>query len=413
MPRISNPKNIRGIMNSTAADIFFALASRHSRLYEACCNLIPRITRLNTHTPLKNIVISSEKGLFILNDNIATRLLLGYTFGFSYSSATQLYYSSISSKDRSSVLQFSLNSKYKINKTKVIFSQWTRYHNEKIHQLTTSNGLLFIANTANNCITIISEKDAQEGVERRINIYPFSDNAGYPIHKDHNHINSVAMILGKLCFVCHNGGTSGSLICYLDGQIVNYIKYPNRGCHDIFNHEGRIAFTDSFGQFNSGTKSFVQRPAFINGNSRFPIEKAKFLRGIYYGLDSIFIGESFHAHRDLRSTGNAAIHQVDASSKRQIGKYRIKFCSQIHDLISLEGKHTIAEETHSDFLPEYVFGVTQESFLQSKIKCSLEAGSYKREAGSYKSEYLDILPPSNLKEFEEVFENFSKRSAAT
>ena len=74
------------------------------------------------------------------------------------------------------------------------------------------------------------------------------DKTGYPISKDHNHINALQPLKDGIVFTAHNGGNLGSIIGIIYDKVVCYSHIKIGGIHDILVNQENIIFSDSFGK---------------------------------------------------------------------------------------------------------------------------------------------------------------------
>tara|TARA_B100000674_G_scaffold492783_1_gene513575 strand:+ start:3495 stop:4418 length:924 start_codon:yes stop_codon:yes gene_type:complete len=216
---------------------------------------------------------------------------------------------------------------------RILYQIETKYHNERIHQLHVDGCRLAIANTRKNSITII---DAKTG-ELLTDLYPFADFTGFPIHTDHNHINSV--YIGKDCiiFTAHNGGEIGSIIGVIHGSQVYSYQFKNRGVHDIIPTHNGIIFSDTFGSsmsdFKGGGDLYNAGEWLIQKTE----ERGYMVRGVAGSADELLVGHSFMGKREDRFKGRGGILLF------RKGKFQSDYqlpSAQINDIIRSDGsKH--------------------------------------------------------------------------
>lgn len=280
-----------------------------------------------------NYLFGTDRGLFQASGSRVTSLLPYYTFGLTWHDAT--IYCAISIGMTSFIVAIDIHhppdNTLVLGKGKILHQVDAKYHNERVHQLNARNGLLAFANTHRNAITVL---DAKSGALIS-DIYPFNDATGFPIHTDHNHVNSVYLGSDCILFTAHNGGAIGSLIGVVHKDKVTAYAFPNRGIHDIIPTRDGITFSDTFG---SSIKDFKgggnlhYRSDWLLPKDR---DKGFMIRGVAGTGDELIVGHSFMGKREDRFTGQGGMLVYKGSD--MIANHPLPF-AQVHDLIGFYGR---------------------------------------------------------------------------
>ena len=278
------------------------------------------------------VLISSESGIWLISNQKKIKKIFGcYSFGLALEN--DRLYMSISSNRRSDVISMKWKKNNLLGKPVLHFSQKALYHNEKIHQISVSKNHIYIANTCSNSITILNNKKNIK--KKNINIYPFLDITGYPISRDHNHINSIQTLKDGIIFLAHNGGNIGSIIGLVHSNVCRLYQYKNRGCHDIILDIDQLIFSDSFGKPKIDVKG-MKKYGSVYCNQKLFSQDSYFTRGLYLGKDFNIVGSSFHGKRDVRFKGKGEIVLTNKEFT-PINRIKLPF-SQVHDIIGIKGE---------------------------------------------------------------------------
>lgn len=275
---------------------------------------------------------TSEKGLFHLKDNRICNIFPYYTFGVSV--FEDYLYSTVSIGGQSYVICVYLKrgdgDEIGLGRGRILYYLDTLYHNERFHQIHVRNGIVAVANTRRNSVTTLHAKTG----ELLSDIYPLTDGTGFPIHADHNHINSVYIGKDCLLFTAHNGGNIGSLIGCIYGDKIYAFPFQNRGVHDIIPTRKGIVFSDTFGSslhdFRGGGDLFYCGRWMIGSD----LEKGYMVRGVSGTENEIVVGHSFMGKREDRFKGRGGVlvfRDGDLAVDQEVP------FSQVNDVVRVDG----------------------------------------------------------------------------
>lgn len=356
---------------------FFSLGRRSIHLAQFSLALkTGKIRRNNTkfkidYYPKGAYLISTNKGVFHLNSNILEKILPFNTFGISVENGR--LYASISISMWSYVISLKISEDketIRLSDLKLLFKENTKYHNERLHQIHASHGTIAIANTKRNSITLIESLSGKV----IIHLYPFQDSTGFPIHKDHNHLNSVFQTKNMIFFTAHNGGAMGSLIGFINKNKVHYSIYKYRGVHDVIPSSRGLIFSDTFGSLkddlDDGGRVIIGGKDQLKFNS---LKKRYMIRGIAETGNEVIVGSSFHSKRELRYKNNCGSILVFEDDNLKFS-FDIP-ASQVCDIIRLDGLKSdeipeLTEKAALSYLKQAVGSVpfTQKFYASMEVK---------------------------------------------
>jgi hypothetical protein len=290
-------------------------------------------------------ILSANTGVYLLREGFLRRLLPIHAFGIARNGNT--LYLGAASGEMSYIVAATLEGETgtpHVGETRVLASFQTRYHNERIHQIAFDDreGKIICANTRRNSILAVDPEAGSFEAET----FLFKDATGYPIHTDHNHVNTVARHGSAVLFAAHNVGGNGSALGFVHEGTVRAYYYPSRGVHDLLIHDGAIMFTDSFKAATLPTNSevnggIVHAARFIHDDAIQAIPRRLAIRGLCVDGDALLAGASVHTKRENRgSDSGGTVLFFGPEGLREIidGPF-----SQVYDIIRLDGSKTDRE----------------------------------------------------------------------
>jgi hypothetical protein len=274
--------------------------------------------------------ISSEKGVYLLENKSIKKLFSTHTFGMAIDDQSIFLACSndietfIIKCDKKKLLKGSFSGKK-------IFCKYIADPGSRIHQISLSKETLWITCTFDNTIIAI-DKNTGEIIKK---LAPFNDEFGVPILNDHNHINSIFCSGELILFVAYEVDNS-SMIFLMNDNFINGYSYPNIGVHDIIIDGNEIYFSDTFGEKKSiKQKGSIMQNGLLMHPEIFSEEPGYILRGMVGNKLEMIFGHSHKGTRANRNKGKAKIIQI--CNERLQNILEMPF-SQIFDILSIEGK---------------------------------------------------------------------------
>jgi hypothetical protein len=153
-----------------------------------------------------------------------------------------------------------------LTNVRVLARYETRYHNERIHQITYDPGrnLVWGANCRRNSLIAVDPSGRGVVDEKFLMVDP----SGSPFITDQNHVNAVAVNGETLLFGARYAGT-GSGLGFVSDNVVRVYQYPAVGVHDVVIHDDGIMFTDSFCERSPGPNPRVIGAVRYRGKEHF------------------------------------------------------------------------------------------------------------------------------------------------
>jgi hypothetical protein len=219
----------------------------------------------------------------------------------------------------------------------------TRYHNERIHQITYDPGrnLVWGANCRRNSLIAVDLSGRGVVDEKFLMVDP----SGSPFITDQNHVNAVAVNGDTLLFGARYAGTGGGL-GFVSDNVVRVYQYPAVGIHDVVIHDDGIMFTDSFCERSPGPNPRVIGAVRYRGKEYFSDtydsgSRNIMLRGVAVQKGTLAAGFSaFALRREDREDvdGGGVILFRDGKPHLTIeGPF-----GQVHDVLPFDGVRTDA-----------------------------------------------------------------------
>ena len=282
-------------------------------------------------------MITSEKGVFLLNGKTIKRLYATHTFGIAVDS--HHVFLACSDELETFVIKFDKNKFIKGGCVgQRLFSKYISDPGSRIHQISLTSNTVWLACTFDNTITEI-DKNTGELIKK---LAPFKDEFGLPIILDHNHINSVFCVGKSVLFVAYKVNNS-SMIFIMDDDYITGYKYPNIGVHDIIIDGETFYFSDTFGERNSINQGGA---VIFNGSIMnpeiFSQSPGYIVRGIAGKASEMIVGHSHKGLRSERYKGKAKIIQICNTKLENIMDMTF---SQIFDIVTLEGRKVDNDHT--------------------------------------------------------------------
>ena len=296
--------------------------------------LRPSSLRAELSTPLRGeYLISTERGIFRAAGSRVENIFPLCTFGLSIEG--DRFYTAVSIGEWSYIvgaqIDFTGDGTFKLTSFRLLQSTEARYSNERVHQVHARGGKVAAAKTRSNSLLLI---DAESG-RAILDVYPLSDATGFPIHTDHNHINSVYQAGDVIFFVAHNAGKLGSFLGFVHGNRVVAAEFPHRGVHDIVPTARGLIFSDTFGaslqDFRGGGNLL------IGGSPVLPTtqEKGFVVRGVAGTADEMVVGHSNLSKRADRFKANGALLVLRGKELKSVNPMPF---SQAYDIIRIDGR---------------------------------------------------------------------------
>ncbi|MEQ8356257.1 MAG: hypothetical protein RH942_12015 [Kiloniellaceae bacterium] len=210
-----------------------------------------------------------------------------------------------------------------------IYSVPLQSSNQRMHALWLGKTHLWVANTGRNSLIRLDRATLSE----RLEIPLFSDQFGYDLLHDVNHVNGVSEYDGTVFFSAYRAGEQ-SMLGYIDGHKITGFAYPNVGIHDIYLSSEGIFFCDTFGPAGSQSGGAVMTangpfdPAYLSG------EKGYVLRGLAGSPEEMLIGHSHKGKRRERFEGKGSL--LLGINGRIQGEQPIA-AAQVYQIMTCEG----------------------------------------------------------------------------
>lgn len=284
--------------------------------------------------------ITTNNGLYCFENKKLSRLVSCICFGVDVHE--DKIFLGISAGDESYVVKGKVGKNEGgtfIHSLKEIYSFKTKYHNERIHQILydASNNTIVCAHTRKNSLLRLC---ADSG-EIRDELYIMQDKSGFPIHHDHNHVNTVTKIGDTLLIALHNAGNDGSAIGYYKQDQIKLFSFKDRGVHDAMIIGKDLLFTNSFngprmhsGELDKGGLIWGGKEPLLDQINA--VEGCFALRGLSYKKDKLIVGASCYAKRENRFDKNLQsgffIFKGQTLEKFISGPF-----SQVYDIFPLDG----------------------------------------------------------------------------
>lgn len=201
----------------------------------------------------------------------------------------------------------------------------------RLHQISVCGDSLWLANTAENCLTRLDRHTGQW----KASIVPFKCSFGHPIQSDHNHINAVLATSRYIVFSAFKINRQSCIGLLGDGKIWLF-SYRNLGVHDCVFDGDNFLFSDSYSFWDEKINGLIIRNGQDFENDFFLETAAGFVRGIAGEHGEILVGNSVSGSRDKRFKGTGDIIVLRSDGKHQ--SFKIP-APQIYDIIRLNGDH--------------------------------------------------------------------------
>jgi hypothetical protein len=227
-----------------------------------------------------------------------------------------------------------------LKNVKILARYETRYHNERIHQITYDprTNLIYGANCRRNSLIAV-DPGGRGIVDEK---FLFVDPSGSPFITDQNHVNSVMVNGESLLFGVRYAG-AGSGLGFVANDTIRVYQYPAVGAHDIVIHDGGIMFTDSFSERNVGPNPKVVGAVRFRGEeyctqSLDPGQRTMVLRGLAMRGTTLAVGFSAFARREERLSvagGGVVLFRGEKPVNIIDGPF-----GQVHDVLPVDGNRT-------------------------------------------------------------------------
>jgi hypothetical protein len=244
-------------------------------------------------------LITTDKGVFHLVNKTLRRVSDIPSFGVAISPDGLLYlatwgksFTSIISTPLKNVLSDSLRSWNEIWRLPVASSSG------RVHQISVCRDSVWLANTAQNCITRLDRFSGKW----LANIAPFRCSFGYPILSDHNHLNGIHAAPNYLVFSAFRINREAALGVVGDGRVWLF-RYPNMGIHDCAFDGNSFLFSDSYSMWDKRGHGLLLRDGVEVSADVFERQNAQFVRGISGCRGEVVVGNSFAGVREERFSG--------------------------------------------------------------------------------------------------------------
>lgn len=282
--------------------------------------------------------ITTDKGLFFIEDSKLFKILDGAFYGIAFSD--EYYYLSAYFGKLSTVVRGRLDDLKACcssNAMEPVYTTQVASTNSRIHQVFFANGTLYIADSGRNTIVEYDEHSGRLTQETA----PFLDQFGYPIYYDNNHINSVAAYNDYLIFTAYRAGSGSMIGVVKDGKVVGF-RYPNIGVHDVFVTDQNFFFCDSFGVGapDQGGALICSHGPFSEVFSQSPGWIVRGIAGDPQG--ELLVGHSHKGDRRKRFRGNGALLLFQDCKFRQ--ELTMPYWSQTYQIIQADGQFVNCSE---------------------------------------------------------------------
>jgi hypothetical protein len=288
------------------------------------------------------VFVTTNRGVFLL-DRAGWHCLLPVTcFGIARNGDS--LFLGASAGIHSFVLSAQFSDSYNqlaLRDVKILSRYETRYHNERIHQIAYEPraNQLICANCRRNSLLIVDPEGAGIIDEK----FLVSDETGFPIYTDQNHLNSVAPHGNHVLFTLHSAGDNGGALGFVADDRVRAYRYAARGVHDVVIHDDSIMFTDSFRAGKADTDPNASGAIRFRGNDYMAsateaIPQKLVLRGLATREDVLMVGYSASAPREQRfmaDSGGVLVLTLDGACTKIDGPF-----SQVYDVLPLDGIRT-------------------------------------------------------------------------
>jgi hypothetical protein len=280
---------------------------------------------------LGEYLISTEKGVFCLTSNTLRQVSSIPAFGMAVAPDGLLYlatwgksFTSIVMAPLREVISGSMRSWREIWRIPVASAAG------RIHQISVSGDSVWLANTAQNCITRL---DRMSG-KWLANIAPFKCSFGYPILTDHNHINGVHASPNYLVFTAFRINREAAVGVIGDGCVWIF-AYRNMGIHDCAFRGDSFLFCDSYSMWDRYGHGLLIMDGVEVSRDVFLRQQAQFVRGVSGRRGEIVVGNSNSGSRDERFSGRGQIiilRETGAFESLQMP------AAQVYDVLSCDGR---------------------------------------------------------------------------
>ncbi len=239
------------------------------------------------------ILVSTKRGLYILNKKSIIKVLAGEYFGITCSDDSVYAFEKVD-KSTGRLLKLNFDKNYNLSSFKVIFNNLS----SGVHQIRLFGDYLFLADTYNNRIIKVSTTNST-----RSNFYPLGKLDKGRKSANYGHINSISFHNNHIYLMCHNETSKTgrfSEIVKLDHNfnILSIIKTNSTNAHDIVFYKNDILHCDSM------SKNLIKNDTVV-------FESDFFTRGILLDNDFIFLGGSEYAKRGNRNKVSGYMQILD------------------------------------------------------------------------------------------------------
>jgi hypothetical protein len=227
-----------------------------------------------------------------------------------------------------------------LQNVKILARYETRYHNERIHQITYDprTNLIYGANCRRNSLITV-DPGGRGIVDEK---FLFVDPSGSPFITDQNHVNSVTVNGDTLLFGVRYAGI-GSGLGFVANDTVRVYRYPAVGVHDVVIHDGGIMFTDSFCERSAGPNPKVVGAVRFRGEEYYTQSfdsgsRTMVLRGLAMQRTTLAVGFSAFARREERldvAGGGVILFRGEKPVNIIDGPF-----GQVHDILPVNGVRT-------------------------------------------------------------------------
>ena len=247
-------------------------------------------------------LVASHNGLFAVAPGKWKRLLHGWLFGICRDGAALYLFENCGRHDRSSNMGRLV--KLEIENGQLVRPQvLIRALDGNCHQVQLIDGLICIVDTANQAILRFTRDGQPVDVKQPFPLAPANDRSGAYLH-----INSIALVGGRLALMLHNGKAlpeKCSELAWLDDewQVTERVPLSGHKCHDIV-ADVHGAIWHSASMSGEITASDGRRAA---------ISSDLMTRGIAFSGDLLAVGLSIFSDRHLRDGQRGSLAILDRS----------------------------------------------------------------------------------------------------